>query len=213
MASAFPSRRPISDRELELLSCKNSGVRYERSAEGELIVTPPTGEKGGLGEGELYFQLRLWASSNGRGIATLASLGIELPNKAVVAPDAAWVSFDRYNAIPEEAHDEGYMRAVPEVTFELLSKGDKPDDVQAKVKQYLANGVKLVVLLDPRSRSAELYRPGAAVEPHPDVETISLDPELPGFSLDVKEIFDLTTIRRSQRMVRKPSKPARSRRS
>ena len=58
------------------------------------------------------------------------------------------------------------------------------------MQEYIANGARLGWLLDPASRSVYVYRPGRPVEHHQDVVTISGDPELPGFILDLAPIWD-----------------------
>jgi len=45
------------------------------------------------------------------------------------------------------------------------------------------------VLIDPYGRVVEVYRPGGRVERYEGVEVVSLDPELPGFVLELGSIF------------------------
>jgi Uma2 family endonuclease len=54
---------------------------------------------------------------------------------------------------------------------------------------WMANGVQLAWLIDPRSQKAWIYRAGAPVEEVPDFETtLSGEPLLPGFELDLREL-------------------------
>jgi len=188
MSIAFQPTHPITDEELLLLSERNPGMRFERSARGELIVAPPTGMRGGFGEAELIGQLYVWARRDGRGFVSSSNGGIKLPNSAIFALDASWISRDRWKAIPE-ADREGFARIAPDAAFELLSLGDTLAQLRAKAAEFLANGTRLVVLLDPRSRTVELHRPGGATESHLHPEKIALDPELPGCILDAQAIF------------------------
>ena len=189
MSIAFQPTHPITDEELLSLSVRNPGMRFERSARGELIVAPPTGTRGSSGEAELIFQLCAWARRDGRGFVTSSNGGIKLPDSAIFAPDATWISWDRWKAIPK-ADRQGFARLAPDAAFELLSPGDVLADVRAKLAEYLANGTQLAVLLHPRSRAVELHRTGGLIASHLHPEKIALDPELPGCILDAQAIFD-----------------------
>ncbi len=57
--------------------------------------------------------------------------------------------------------------------------------------EYLACGARLGQLIDPVARTVYVYRPGqAAPTVLNDPETVPCDPELPGFVLDARAIFD-----------------------
>lgn len=188
MAFAFQVNYPISDAELERLSREHPGVQFERDARGELIVSP-VGTLGGSAEMALGGQLWKWACRDGRGFAASSSTGFTLPDGSVLCPDAAWVSYERWRALPAKAR-KGYAPIAPDVAFEFLSPSDGLDAARAKASAYLANGVLLVVLLDPRARLAELHRPGRQPISHVHAGVVPLDPELPGFRLDAGAIFD-----------------------
>jgi Uma2 family endonuclease len=55
---------------------------------------------------------------------------------------------------------------------------------------YLANGARISVLIDPYQQTVEIYRHGRPPESHPHPTTVRLDPELPGFVLDLTPIFE-----------------------
>ena len=69
----------------------NRDLRIERSAEGELLIMPPTGGETGSRNAELTMQLRQWAKRDGTGAAFDSSTGFLLPNKATRSPDASWI--------------------------------------------------------------------------------------------------------------------------
>ena len=62
-------------------------------------------------------------------------------------------------------------------------------DLQAKMQEYLANGARLGWLLDPEARQVYVYHPDAPVERLDQPDTVSGDPVLPGFVLDLREIW------------------------
>jgi Uma2 family endonuclease len=186
MAISLRPVRPVTDEELLALSERNPGYQLERSAGGELIVTP-TGNESARREQEVAAQLWVWATHDGRGIAFGASAGFRLPDGSVFAPDASWVQRVRLDALSRETR-EGFAPLCPDVVFEVLSKSDTPQDLRAKMRVYMANGARAGVLIDPYQRMVEVYRPGRDPETHTDA-TVALDPELPGFALDLKPII------------------------
>jgi Uma2 family endonuclease len=58
------------------------------------------------------------------------------------------------------------------------------------MRAYLANGAQIAVLIDPCERRAEVHRPGREPEIHTNPRAAALDPELPGFALDLGAIFE-----------------------
>jgi Uma2 family endonuclease len=177
---SFRPTCPVTDEELDQLSRTNPGVRFERGAQGELIVSP-TGTLGGLGESELFSQVNAWARQDGEGVAVVASVGFTLPDGSVFAPDAAWVSRERWNALSQKERN-GYAHTAPDVAFELLSSDDTFDGIRSKASAYLRNETRLVVLIDPLSHVTELHRTSGVFVSHDD--EMSLTPELDGFTLE-----------------------------
>jgi Uma2 family endonuclease len=191
LAVAFQPTSPVTDDEIRELSRRNPLHRFERTAQGELVVAPPTGTRGGEAEGELYLQVALWNRTTGRGRAYPASAGFVLPNGALRAPDAAWISHERWNALRPEERERTYARVCPEAAFELLSPDDRLGDTRAKLREYVENGARLAVLLNPRDRSVEIARPSREIERVADPHALTFEDELPGFTLDVARVFDI----------------------
>ncbi len=61
--------------------------------------------------------------------------------------------------------------------------------IQAKIREYIANGLRLGWLIDPEARSVEIYRTDQPVETIDNPVTLSGEVVLPGFVLDLAEIF------------------------
>ena len=55
--------------------------------------------------------------------------------------------------------------------------------------EYIANGARLGWLIDRAARQVLVYRPDRAVETLEDPVTVSAEPEMPGFVLDLRRIF------------------------
>ena len=82
------------------------------------------------------------------------------------------------------------MPLCPDFVTEMRWHTDRLSVLQAKMEEYMANGARLGWLLDPLERRAHVYRPGAQPEILDSPETLSGDPELPGFTLDLTQIWE-----------------------
>ena len=168
---------------------KDTIGKLELDAEGRLLVSTLPGVSGSQWEGEMFLELGLWAREYG-GRAYGSRLGVELPNGARYAPDAACLS-------PEQLADYAasgrtwLVRFCPHFVAEVMSRNDRPSAVRRKMEEYIANGGRLGWLIDPFRRQAHIYRPGAEPVTLDDPEQLTGDPELPEFVFDVRAlIFD-----------------------
>ena len=178
----------LSDDQLLALCEINAEVRIERNAKGELLLMSPTGFETGSRNNEIARQLGNWARGDGTGVACDSSTGFRLPNGAMRAPDASWIAHTRLAAIPAEERAK-LLPLCPDFVIELRSPSDMLRDVQDKMEEYLANGARLGWLIDPKPRHLYVYRPEAPVERLESPAAISADPVLPGFVLDLREIW------------------------
>jgi Uma2 family endonuclease len=177
----------VTDDELLTLSERNPGYQFERTAQGELIVTP-TGSESGRRNLRLAQQLGNWTDRDGTGVAFDSSTGFRLPDGAVHAPDASWVRRDRWEALPMEQRRQ-FAPLSPDAVFEIQSESQSLAELRAKMRVYLANGTSLAVLIAPDERIVEIYRLGREPEVQRDRTTVALDPELAGFVVDLAPIF------------------------
>ena len=135
--------------------------------------------------------LLAWADQDGAGVATDSSTGFDLPDGATRSPDAAWVRRSRL-AAPSEEQKARFLPLRPDFVIELRSPSDSLKILQDKLQEYIDNGAQLGWLLDPLDRRVYVYRPGVAVECLEDPATISGDPELPSFVLDLAKLWEVT---------------------
>jgi Uma2 family endonuclease len=57
------------------------------------------------------------------------------------------------------------------------------------MEEYIANGCKLGWLIDPDKQQVHIYRSGQPAQVLDNPATVSGDPELPGFVLDLKPVW------------------------
>jgi Uma2 family endonuclease len=179
---------PLSDEELYELSLVNRDLRLERSADGEIIIMPPTGGESGRRNADLGIQLGNWAKRDGSGVVFDSSTGFVLPNGAERSPDAAWIRRERWDALSPEQR-ERFPPLCPDFVIELRSPTDSLPELCAKMEEYRQCGAQLGWLIDPFERRVYVYRPSAGVLTLDEPETLSAEPVLPGFALDLSEFY------------------------
>jgi Uma2 family endonuclease len=190
---AFRPAHDVSDGEIEELTRRNPTLRFERSAEGELIVSPPTGGSSGAQNSELGGQLRDWNGIHRLGYVFDSSTGFRIPSGALYSPDASWVAAERWHALTPDDRS-GYVPLAPDAVFELLSPSDIPGDPLRKLREFLADGSRLGALLDPFERCVTVLLPGVDPIVLSDPIGIPFDDldrsrVLPGFVLDARAVF------------------------
>lgn len=185
-----PGLRITEPDDFYLFCQDNAPWEFERTARGELIIKMPAGGLSGKRNALLNYQLVAWALHYG-GSYFDSNTGFELPGGAMRAPDAAWVRADALAGLTAE-EKEKFLPVVPDFVVELRSRTDRRDDLTAKMQEYCEAGVRLGLLLDPEERRVHVYRPDTEPTVLDDPATIDCSPELPGFVLDVKAVFDLT---------------------
>lgn len=179
----------MTDEQFADFCAMNDDLRVELTKEGILEIMPPTMGNTGSKEAEIIIDLGIWARADGGGRVFSPSGGFRLPNGAVRAPDASWISNIRYDALTAEEKGS-FTPLCPDFVVELRSNSDRLSVLQAKMEEYIANGARLGWLLDPLQRQAHIYRPGAEPEILDNPESLPADPELPGFTLDLKPIWE-----------------------
>lgn len=178
----------LSPNQLLEISGLNRDLRLELTAEGELVVMTPTGGESSEQNGELTFQLVGWTKRSGAGRAFESSGGFVLPNGAIRSPDASWVANSRLQALNPEQRKK-YLPLCPDFVVELRSPSDRLSVVQEKMQEYVENGARLGLLLDPTLKRVHVYRPDELVRILENPEAVSGEPVLPGFVLDLREVW------------------------
>ncbi|MBD2005994.1 MULTISPECIES: Uma2 family endonuclease [Cyanophyceae] len=166
----------------------NQDLQLERTATGELIIMPPTGSITGNRNSDIEGQLWLWNRQTKLGKTFNSSTGFHLPNGADRSPDAAWVRQDRWDALTRE-QQEGFAPLCPDFVLELRSKNDNMEPLGAKMREYMDNQARLGWLIGRKNKKVEIYRQGQDVEVLDNPTTLSGEDVLPGFVLDLTEVW------------------------
>jgi Uma2 family endonuclease len=155
---------------LEKISEANPGWKVELETDGSITMSP-SGTVSGARDVVLLVLLGEWQKNNAGSLFGPAT-GFEMPDGAVLSPDAAWISEERWAAIPV-IERKGYVRIVPDVCIEIASETDRALTLIAKLQRYRAYGAAYVLLIDPYNRST--WNDGTLP---------------PGFPTDFTRVFD-----------------------
>lgn len=184
----LPPNLKLTDEEFEQIVAVNQELRLELTATGELVIMSPTGGETGNRNFDLLGQLWFWNSQKNLGKAFDSSTGFKLPNGATRSPDASWVTMERWNALTPQQRKK-FLPLCPDFAVELVSETDDVEDTQAKMVEYLANGLQLGWLINPHDQVVIIYRPNQAPEILHSPTTLSGEDVLPGFILNLQPIF------------------------
>jgi Uma2 family endonuclease len=167
---------------------ENSNLRFERNAKGEILIMAPTGSEMGSYNADVNGELVIWNKQKKAGRIFDSNAGFTLPNGAVRAADAAFITHERWNTVPPDDRKK-FAHICPDFVLEIFSENDDFKSLQNKLKEWIDNGCKLAWMIHPEKKETFIYRKNGEIEIKPF--TVALDGEdiLPGFSLVLTKIF------------------------
>jgi Uma2 family endonuclease len=171
------------------LCIANPEQPLELTHEGVLIVMTPLGEESGNREMNLGSQVYFWNEISRSGVVFSSSTIFKLPRGSQRSPDLAWVELSRWQALSEEDRQK-FPPLAPDFVIKLRSRTDKLSLLQEKMLEYLENGVRLGLLINPQDRQVEIYRLGAEIEVMQSPSSVTFEDILPGFNLDLTRIWE-----------------------
>jgi Uma2 family endonuclease len=101
--------------------------------------------------------------------------------------DASLITLER---MPLETYeDEGHCTTVPDLVAEVVSPNDLADEVEEKLDEWLAAGVKIVWIIHPNQKTVRVHRADGGYAFIQASDTLTAEGVLPGFSIPVAELF------------------------
>ena len=158
-----PLANPITVEHFEQLCQLNPDLRLETNDRGELIVMSPTGFETGRNNADLIVQIGNWNRQYKLGVVCDSSTGFILPNGAIRSPDVSWIAKERIAKFSKQEKAK-FLPLTPDFALELMSLSDLLKTTQAKMQEYIDNGVKLGWLINPQQQQVEIYRSGELKE-------------------------------------------------
>jgi Uma2 family endonuclease len=112
---------------------------------------------------------------------------IRITADTTLGADVAYIS---YTKLPPGPSPDGILEITPELVIEVRSPSDLWTDALGKMLDYLKVGVPVVVILDPKTESASVFRSGTRQETFEKNQTLTIPDVLPGFEVSVARFFE-----------------------
>ena len=188
----LPQDLRLTPEQFELVCAENREAVLELAADGRVIAMTPTGSETGSRNGELFFQLKLYAKCSGGWKAFDSSTGFRLPDGSVFSPDASLIRLERWQAL-SPVQRRGFAPLCPDLVVELASPSDEgPRGVSAlrqKMVAYQANGARLGWLLLPHDQAVEVWPASGEPQRLEQIDVLEATPEFAGLQLQLAEIW------------------------
>lgn len=107
--------------------------------------------------------------------------------KKVRRPDVSLISVTRMS--PVEAMSDGHLRIAPDLAVEVVSPNDLAYEIDEKVDEYEAAGVKLIWIVNPETKAVRVHRADGSVTVLREGDILEGEDIVPGFRCRVAELF------------------------
>ena len=112
---------------------------------------------------------------------------IELSSGKVRQPD---VSYFRWDQFPDrKAPQNSVWTVFPLIACEIYSPANTYDEMQRKLKEYLAANIPLIWYFDPELKTVEVYAGSTTPTIFHENDLLECGTILPGFTINLKEFF------------------------
>ncbi|HEX4934550.1 MAG TPA: Uma2 family endonuclease [Gemmatimonadaceae bacterium] len=176
---------PMTAEELMRLNLPNQRTELVR---GVLRVREPAGYRHGDVAATALILLGSYVREYrlGRVFAAETGFTLERAPDTVRAPDVAFISTARL--LPRDTR--GYALIAPDLVVEFLSPDSRPGELLEKISDWLRAGTRLVWIIDPIRRAAQVYRADGTVAVRGENDPLEGEEVLPGFSCQLSEFLD-----------------------
>jgi Uma2 family endonuclease len=170
----------------ELSQLADDGCMSHELDEGRLIEVPPSKYPASWVSARFLRRIGSFVDDHQLGIYLGEQGGVQIgwDPDTVRAPDVSFYHRDRLKDFVS-----GYPQGAPDLVVEVLSESVCRARVTRRVQLFLRAGARLIWIIDPADRSAEVYRPGRDVLVLDEDGILDGEDVLPGFSLALSEVW------------------------
>lgn len=153
---------------------------------GALVREPRPGAYHGRTQARLIRRLEAFVEGEELG-SVLTDVGVVISKQppTVRGPDVVFYAASR---VPDPL-PEGFLETAPDLAVEIVSPGNTVSDLLEKVTEYLKAGTRMVWVVDPRSRTATVYRSREDIRILTEEEFLDGGDVVPGFAVVLKDIL------------------------
>jgi Uma2 family endonuclease len=177
----------VTPEQFDRLCIDNPDLRLELTPNRELIVMAPAGGESSERNFDLITDLGIWNRQTNLGRAFDSSGGYDFIafGGGQPSPDVSWIEKSRLKGV----NIVRFIPVVPDFVIELRSASDNLKPLQQKMREYQRVGVRLGLLIDPKKKQVEIYRPGREPEILESPTEVDCGEVMPGFALSMSRIF------------------------
>lgn len=171
----------------QLLALDRDGRKHEVWF-GKVVTMPPGGAEHGYIIMCLGAALVTHAQKHKLGRVYDGQTGFRVGPAHCFEPDLAFVSHARLKLILP--HKDKLFHAAPDLAVEVLSPSDSITKTETKLALYLAYGARLAWMIDPKTKSARVYKPDGSMEVLRRDRVLTGNSVLPGFRISLGRLFE-----------------------
>jgi Uma2 family endonuclease len=177
----------VTPAQFELLCINNPDLRLELTPNKELIVMAPAGGESSEKNGDLFGEVWYWNRQTNLGRTFDSSGGYDFTaiGGGQLSPDVSWIEKSRLEGV----NIVRFIPVVPDFVIELRSATDNLKPLQQKMIEYQRLGVRLGLLVNPKNKQVEIYRPEKEPEVVENPASIDCNEVMPGFSLSMSRMW------------------------
>jgi Uma2 family endonuclease len=176
---------PLTIQDLEQLQATHPDYCMEL-VNGQVQVMSPSGYEADEVSTELAVQLANWVRPRRLGRVTGSSAGFVLSNGNICTTDVSFVRAERLRNSPRS-----YAELAPDLMVEVKSPSDSLAKLRQKVQSFLELGTQVGIVVNPETRTVEVYRPEAGAKTLKDGDVLIVPELLPGWTVEVEELWPL----------------------
>ena len=182
----MPTKIPLITTADQLLAASDELGPCEL-ARGELIMMTPAGDEHSRIEATVFLTIGNYVQAQRLGLTYTGDAGflLEEDPDTVRAPDVAFVRASRVSLRPHR----GFFPGPPDLAVEIRSPDDRPEEIAAKIEEYLRMGVQVVWDVDPEKRTVVVHQSESEPRTYSENDTLTEPILLPGFEMPVKSMF------------------------
>jgi len=84
---------------------------------------------------------------------------------------------------------EGFWPGAPDLVVEVISPGDTYTEVEEKTTEWLEAGCRVVIVINPRKRTATVYRSLAEIVMLTEENDLEIEDIVPNWKIELSELF------------------------
>ncbi len=155
---------------------------------GRIIPMTPAGGPHGFIELNVGYELKTFVKQNKLGWVQTGEVGIYTGRNpdTVRGADVIFISKKRLKKLPKT----GFLEVAPELVVEIFSPSETWKEIEDKIDEYFAAGVKWIWVVNPKNRDLIIYQGDKEPKKLRENDTLIGEDILSGFELKISKLFE-----------------------